>query len=241
MKKHIILLIAIVTFSSISLFAGAKIEKKMYVAEIETSHGDIVIALLNETPLHRANFIKNSKDKLYNTMKFHRVIKGFVIQTGDPKTKSADFPKSEYGVAGNGVLVKAEIHRNAIHTIGAVGMARENDKLNPNRDSSGSHFYIVTGNNEVTEEDINKAEAKSGYKYSEEERACFIKNGGAPRLDGAYVVFGYVLEGMKTVGVIENAEKNSDDVPNDDYVIESIKIKKMSKKAIEKKYNYYAR
>lgn len=241
MKKQLLLLATVLLISSIVFSACGKAENEMYIAEVETSHGDIVIALLDETPLHRDNFIENVEEGFYDDMKFHRVIKGFVIQAGDPKTKEKDYPKSEYGEGGNDKLVKVEIYRNAVHTMGAVGMARMGDDVNPERNSSGSHFYIVPGKNGVTKERMETTAEKNGYEYSEKEMAEYLKNGGTPNLDGAYVVFGYVVEGIETVATIENAEKDARDVPNDDFVIEEIKIKKMSKKEIEKKYNYYAR
>ena len=216
-------------------------KNKHYVAKIQTSRGDITIVLLNETPLHLANFLTNVEDKVYINMKFHRIISNFVIQIGDPNTKNADFPRKEYGETSQGDNIFPEFTKDAIHTIGAVGMARESDDINPDRLSSGSHFYIVTGGNELTSEMIEKSGKDVGIEYTTEQRHSYLRDGGQARLDGKYVVFGYAIEGMDVVTEISKLPKNSKDIPNENVIVENIKIKKLTNKKLFKEYGYNAK
>jgi len=112
---------------------------------LETSYGDIEVALYNETPQHRDNFIKLVNDGTYNGVLFHRVIKDFMIQTGDPDSRNAA-PDALLGSGGPGYDIPAEIvYPQYFHKRGALAAAREGDETNPGRKSSGSQFYIVTG------------------------------------------------------------------------------------------------
>jgi cyclophilin family peptidyl-prolyl cis-trans isomerase len=105
--------------------------------------GNITVALYNETPLHRANFVKLVKEKFYDGILFHRVIKGFMIQTGDPDSKKAE-PGAMYGMGGPGYEIPAEINSAFRHKRGSLAAAR-ND--NPEKKSSGSQFYICDVDN----------------------------------------------------------------------------------------------
>lgn len=118
---------------------------KMTQVEIKTSLGDIVVALYNDTPKHRDNFLKLVKEGYYDGVLFHRVIKDFMIQTGDGKSKTAT--KDEMLGAGDpGYTVPAEfVYPKYFHKKGALAAARTGDQVNPERASSGSQFYIVTG------------------------------------------------------------------------------------------------
>lgn len=112
---------------------------------LETTFGDIEIALYNETPKHRDNFIKLVNDGVYDGVLFHRVIKDFMIQTGDPKSKTADIDDL-LGDGGPGYDIDAEIvYPKYYHKRGVLAAARQSDDINPQRKSSGSQFYIVTG------------------------------------------------------------------------------------------------
>jgi len=123
-----------------------KIENVMQEVVIETSLGSITIVLYNETPLHRDNFIKLTKEGFYDGILFHRIIQNFMIQTGDPDSKSAA-KGQRLGVGGPGYTIPAEILPNFTHKRGAVAAARQGDNVNPQRASSGSQFYIVDGLN----------------------------------------------------------------------------------------------
>lgn len=113
-------------------------------AKIQTSLGDIIIRLYDETPLHRDNFIKLARQGYYDGTLFHRVIKDFMIQGGDPDSKGAPKGK-QLGVGGPDYTIEAEIKPGLYHKRGALAAARQGDEVNPERRSSGSQFYIVWG------------------------------------------------------------------------------------------------
>lgn len=106
--------------------------------------GDITVRLYDETPIHRDNFLKLAKEGYYDGTLFHRVIKGFMIQGGDPDSKNAPAGKM-LGVGGPDYTLQAEIKDNLFHKRGALAAARQGDEVNPERRSSGSQFYIVWG------------------------------------------------------------------------------------------------
>ena len=112
--------------------------------KIQTMLGDIVVRLYDETPIHRDNFIKLVREGYYDGTLFHRVIKGFMIQGGDPDSKGAPIGKM-LGVGGPDYTLEAEIKANLFHKRGALAAARQGDEVNPQRRSSGSQFYIVWG------------------------------------------------------------------------------------------------
>lgn len=112
--------------------------------KIQTSLGDITVRLYDETPLHRDNFIKLAKQGYYDGTLFHRVIKDFMIQGGDPDSKGAPKGK-QLGIGGPDYTIEAEIKPGLYHKRGALAAARQGDEVNPERRSSGSQFYIVWG------------------------------------------------------------------------------------------------
>lgn len=114
--------------------------------KIYTTMGDIIVALYDDTPVHRDNFVKLVKSGYYNETLFHRVINDFMVQAGDPDSKNA--PKGKMlGMGDPGYTLEAEIvYPRHFHKRGALAAARQGDQTNPERRSSGSQFYIVTGN-----------------------------------------------------------------------------------------------
>jgi len=116
--------------------------KKEEIVTISTHLGDITILLFDETPLHKANFLKLAKSGFYDSISFHRIIKDFMIQTGDPNTKPAG-DMSRIGTGGPGYTLPAEIVAHFKHDKGMLAAARLGDAVNPKRESSGSQFYIV--------------------------------------------------------------------------------------------------
>ncbi|MBO4895821.1 MAG: peptidylprolyl isomerase [Prevotella sp.] len=112
--------------------------------KIKTTLGDITVRLYDETPIHRDNFVKLVKEGYYDGTLFHRVIKDFMIQGGDPDSKGAPAGKM-LGVGGPDYTLEAEIKENLYHKRGALAAARQSDEVNPERRSSGSQFYIVWG------------------------------------------------------------------------------------------------
>lgn len=137
MKRFLVILFAVL------LLEGCQ-EKEEHVVTIETDVGNIRLRLYNDTPQHRDNFMKLVRDNYYEGMLFHRVISNFVIQSGDPDSRNA---RSQMVLGANdiGYKIDAEIRPGLIHRRGVVAAARESDEVNPERRSSGSHFYIVQG------------------------------------------------------------------------------------------------
>jgi len=114
------------------------------IAVITTKYGDIKIKLYAQTPLHQDNFVKLVSEKFFDDLLFHRVIKGFMIQGGDPDSRNAK-AGTMLGNGGPGYNIPAEIVPGLFHKRGALAAARESDMINPKRESSGSQFYIVQG------------------------------------------------------------------------------------------------
>ena len=273
MKTNKLLILAALVMVLAACGAGSKksndMEKRTQV-KIETTMGDIVVELYNETPKHRDNFIKLAKEGVYDSTLFHRVIKAFMIQAGDPDSKNAN-DTAQLGSGDVGYTVPAEFVPKFFHKKGALAAARMGDDVNPERASSGCQFYIVTGrkfreaqlldmagqknNNRIDEifnelarkhmkeiykmrkandeaglmalQDSLEAEATAQYKNEEpfmftpEQIAAYTTIGGAPHLDGAYTVFGQVLEGMETVEKIEVTKTGRADRP-----VENVRILK---------------
>ena len=142
-KLFTILLLVTVVGCSSTTGKKKKKEKTKYVL-IETPYGDMKVKLYNQTPLHRDNFIKLVNDGFYDSLLFHRVIKNFMIQGGDPDSKGAA-QGVMLGNGGPGYDIDAEFVPELFHKKGAVAAAREGDDVNPEKKSSGSQFYIVQG------------------------------------------------------------------------------------------------
>jgi peptidyl-prolyl cis-trans isomerase B (cyclophilin B) len=111
---------------------------------IETSFGDMIVELSDSTPAHRDNFIKLASEGFYDSLLFHRVIKGFMVQGGDPNSRGANLSQ-RLGMGGPGYTVPAEIRTDHLHFKGALSAARQGDQANQQRASSGSQFYVVHG------------------------------------------------------------------------------------------------
>ncbi len=187
-------------FFSIQLMSQTTRPETLIV--IHTRFGDITAKLYNDTPAHRDNFIKLVKEGWYNGSPFHRVIKGFMIQGGSNKDGRTD----------PGYTLPAEILPNHFHKKGALAAARMGDNVNPEKRSSGSQFYIVQGQ-PVTDQYLNAVSAKTGHIFTKEERQVYKTIGGTPHLDGAYTVFGEVVDGFDVVDKIASVKTDSRDKP----------------------------
>lgn len=133
-----------------------------YVIKIRTKFGEMIAVLYDETPKHKANFIKLAREHYYDSLLFHRIIAGFMIQGGDPESKHAA-PGQRLGTGGPGYTVEAEINPKFIHEKGAFSAARLADQMNPKKASSGSQFYIVQGRR-FSDAEINQGEMRIQYQ-----------------------------------------------------------------------------
>lgn len=189
---------------------------------ITTSLGDITIALYDKTPQHRDNFIKLVKENYYDGVLFHRIIQQFMIQTGDPDSKTAK-PGQMLGSGGPNYKIPAEFVPSLFHKRGAVAAARMGDQVNPEKKSSGSQFYIVDGR-KYSSQELNNIAFQSNKQFSQAQREAYMTIGGAPFLDGDYTVFGEVIEGMDIVDKIAAQPKDRADRPTTDIKIISTTI-----------------
>jgi peptidyl-prolyl cis-trans isomerase B (cyclophilin B) len=181
---------------------------------LTTDSGIIVIRLYDSTPLHRDNFIKLVQQHFYDSLMFHRVIKDFMIQGGDPDSKNAP-PVIELGNGGPGYTIPAEFDTVLFHKKGVIAAAREGDAVNPSKASSGSQFYIVQGK-KFTDAEMDAIEVKKGIKIPEAHRLVFRTIGGTPFLDMNYTVFGEVESGMEVVDNIASAARDANNRPYQD-------------------------
>ena len=188
---------------------------------IETTMGNIRIALYDDTPQHRDNFLKLVEEHYYDSLLFHRVIHNFMIQTGSPDSRYAE-PGEAVGHKDKDYTIEAEIRLpQHFHKRGAVAAAREGDRTNPERRSSGGQFYIVWGTtySTLTLDRLNlKLDSLSHgtMSFSEEMTDHYRKYGGSPHLDGQYTVFGEVVEGLDVVDKIQQVYTDDYHRPVDD-------------------------
>ncbi|MEC8336424.1 MAG: peptidylprolyl isomerase [Bacteroidota bacterium] len=204
--------------------------------EIATKFGNMVVQLSDSTPQHRDNFLKLVDDQFYDSLIFHRVIREFMVQGGDPQSKGAD-ANARLGSGGPGYTVEAEIRPDLLHVKGALSAARQGDNVNPERSSSGSQFYLVQGR-QFSENELDGIEGriasfaneygnglanvKNGkFEYSDESRELYNTVGGTPFLDMQYTVFGYVIEGLDIIDSIAAVptDRRRGDRPLEDVVM----------------------
>lgn len=226
------------------------------------------VVLYNETPLHRDNFMKLTKEGVFDSLIFHRVIKGFMVQGGDPQSKRA----TQEQVLGSGDLnytVPAEIRPGIIHKKGVIAAARNGDEENPERRSSATQFYLAQGKvyklDEIPSVELNlnsraaeslflklksekidtlmlfqMARNKEGYdklleklkknaisqvdknpiRLTKQQIETYTTLGGIPHLDGAYTVFGEVIDGISVIDSIAAQPTGANDRP-----LENIRMK----------------
>ena len=222
MTKKVLFLLFFIFILFFSFSQNAEKQKKgsekEYYVKIETSYGDMVVKLYNETPLHRDNFIKLVKEGTYNDLLFHRVINQFMIQGGDPNSRTAK-PGQMLGDGELGYTIPAEFVPTLFHKKGALAAARQGDEVNPTKASSSCQFYIVQG----TTWDANRlkmVEQRMGKSFTAEQAEVYATVGGTPFLDGDYTVFGEVVEGMEVIDKIAAVPCGPMDRP-----IEDVKMK----------------
>ncbi|MDW3647838.1 MAG: peptidylprolyl isomerase [Bacteroidia bacterium] len=211
MIKNSFILLSIFLLFNFSVYGQkkkkVKVPKKDFLITMTTSKGNIYLLLYDETPKHKENFLKLTNEGFYNSTAFHRVIKNFMIQGGDPNSKDPN-KKNMYGQGGPGYTVDAEFVDKFKHKKGALAAARQGDRTNPTKASSGSQFYIVH----------NPSRCK--------------------HLNGSYTVYGEVIKGMDVVDKIANVPvSRRGNIPADRITIE-VTAKEMKRKKITKLYGY---
>lgn len=190
--------------------------------EMETTMGVMTIKLYDNTPLHRDNFIKLAESEFLDGLLFHRVIAGFMIQGGDPDSKNAT-PGSRLGSGGPDYTIPSEISAGNFHVKGALSAARQGDFVNPQKNSSGSQFYIVQG--QVTPENqLRNAERSKRIQYSEEDIKKYTTIGGTPQLDNEYTVFGVVITGLDIIDKVAASQTDGSDRPVQDVKILKVRV-----------------
>lgn len=219
MNKLIQLLLGFMALMVLALPADAKKPQKPRV-EFQTTMGTFVVTLFNETPLHRDNFLKLVREGYYDGLLFHRVIRDFMVQTGDPDSREAPAGK-RLGEGGPGYTLPAEIDPFLYHWRGAVAAAREPDNVNPERRSSGSQFYIVWGKVQTPEDlsavnEVIKENTNGTTEITPERYQVYRSQGGTPHLDGQYTVFGEVTSGLKVIKKMQAVKTDRNDRPLED-------------------------
>lgn len=181
--------------------------------EIETPFGTMTAVLYDQTPHHRDNFLKLAGQGFYDSLLFHRVINGFMIQGGDPSSRAAA-PGTPLGTGGPGYTIPAEFNSSLAHTKGALAAARMSDAVNPDKRSSGSQFYIVQGR-PVDPRSLQRNEASKGFNYPKDVVEKYEKLGGTPFLDMDYTVFGEVIKGLEIIDKIASVKTLPGDRPEE--------------------------
>lgn len=216
MKKIFLICLGLMLAIGTNTFAQKK-KKSMEKAvtdtliEITTDYGTMKLKLYKETPLHRANFMKLVSEGFYDSLLFHRVIKGFMIQGGDPDSKNAA-PGKMLGSGDVGYKIPAELIDTLYHKKGVLAAARDG---NPEKASSGCQFYIVQGK-PMTQAEITQAEQRLGFTMSEKQKSDYMTIGGSPWLDRNYTVFGEIVEGLDVIDKIAAAKTLPGDRPETD-------------------------
>ena len=218
------------------VWLGVAAQKKKSVSEsraevtVQTTMGKVVVALYNQTPLHRDNFLRQVRRGYYDGLLFHRIIEGFMIQTGDSISRevSAQEFKNSEGPSKD-PLIPAEFRfPELFHRRGVLAAAREGDEVNPARASSPFEFYLAWGKfyqpkdmREMQERVLSREDSTTQVVFPEELFDAYEIDGGIPHLDGSYTVFGEVIKGLDVVGNIQAVKTDSLDRP-----LKDVRIKK---------------
>ncbi len=231
MSQRILLIITLLFCFNLTEAQKPKKKKFDHIVTISTEYGDMKLILYDETPKHKANFIKLAEEGFYTGTTFHRVINNFMIQGGDPNSKDED--KTNDGKGGPGYQVDAEFVEGKYHKKGALAAARKPDSVNPEKKSSGSQFYIVMGE-KINERSLDSWKNR-GKNFTEQAIKDYQEFGGTPHLDGAYTVFGEVIQGLDIIDIIAAQEVDRKNRPVKDIKM-TVTIEKLKRKKITKIY-----
>ena len=200
------------------------VHKQETLVEMKTSKGNMVIKLYDNTPIHKENFIKLIKTDFYQGITFHRVIKDFMAQAGDPKSRDLDL-SIKNPQDNEGETLPAEIKSEYFHKKGALAAARMGDNVNPEKRSSGSQFYLVQGK-KYTANQLKQMGGRIKHSFSQQAIDAYQSIGGTPFLDYGYTVFGEVIEGIEIIDAICAVKTAAGDKPVEPVTILSVKIKR---------------
>lgn len=214
--------------------------KKDSLVIISTPYGDMTVVLYLTTPKHRANFLKLADEGFFDSTLFHRVIKDFMIQGGDPYSKDPA-KRAQSGQGGPGYTLPAEIVPGLFHRKGVLAAARQGDAVNPKRRSSGSQFYIVQGK-KMSGAELNIAESRiqrvlPTYTLTEDMRNAYQELGGSPWLDQQYTIFGEVIDGLGVIDTVAAQPTGRADMPQTDIPI-SMRVEVIKRKKVTKQFGY---
>lgn len=220
-----LLLACLLTCLLVSLLAlfGSPLSAKPRKVRIVTNYGTIVVELYDQTPQHRKNFIQLVRRHFYDSLLFHRVIRNFMIQGGDPTSKRAR-AGAALGDGDVGYTIPAEFDTTLFHVRGALAAARDD---NPAKASSGCQFYIVEGKRYTDAElDVLERTRLKGKKIPFSHRQVYKTVGGTPWLDMNYTVFGKVLTGMDVVDAIAGVKTDGNNRPLSDVRMLKVRVVK---------------
>ncbi len=203
---------------TLAVLEEKKISKDDELVKLTTVYGDMIIKLYDETPLHKENFLKLARENYYDSLLFHRVIRGFMVQGGDPNSRGAA-AGTRLGMGGPEYLIPAEFNDSLIHKKGALAAARTGGPGNPEKKSSGSQFYIVHGKKSSDSELDQVQNKKKNFTYSETQRELYKTIGGTPFLDMDYTVFGEVIFGLNIIDSIAAVTTDRSDRPTTDQLM----------------------
>ncbi len=211
----------------LALLAVSCSTSNVSLVRMTTTEGVIDLRLYDETKAHKKNFVRLVKEHRYDSLLFHRVIKDFMVQGGDPDSKKA--PRGKLlGEGDLGYKVPAELMpERYFHKRGALAAAREGDDVNPEKASSASQFYIVWGTVFTREqlkrlqEHYSKRRGKD-VSFTPQQVEAYTTVGGTPHLDGEYTVFGEVADGLEVVERIQGKRCDRNDRP-----LENVRILKV--------------
>lgn len=213
------LLIMMFALSSLPMVA----QEKETLVLMDTNMGKIKVRLFNDTPLHRDNFVKNVNAHVYDSVLFHRIVRMFMVQGGDPESKSATAEDALGNEATKETIPAEIVYPKYFHKRGMLCAARTGDEENPEKASSATQFYIVTGKH-FTEMELDKLEKNENKTFTPEQREGYMTEGGTPHLDGNYTIFGEVVSGMKVVDKMQFVPVNEVSRPLKDVRIKSMKV-----------------
>lgn len=235
MKKQIAFIVCIFLTALSYAQKDSTLKKKDRKRDVllQTSMGDITIRLSDSTPLHRDNFLKLVKVGFYDSLLFHRVMNGFMIQGGDPASKNAA-TGIQLGGGGPGYTIPAEFRKTLFHKKGVIAAARQPDYANAEKASNGSQFYLAQGKI-FTDAELDNLEMTplGGIKIPADQREVYKTIGGIPHLDRNYTVFGEVVKGIETIdkiAAVATSRRADKDRPLTDVRIIKAKLVKRKKK-----------